>query len=150
MSRTEAMYAHSYMYMHCHFAFISHLIRTYFCIVSPNIITPPINHTTYSSVNVTFSCIATGIPRVEVQWALNGTVLNNNDQVKFVITNNTQGSCTINNPPEQCKTVSKLEIFNVEPADNGEYTCNATNGAGNLENSANLYVNGQFITNVLV
>ena len=116
----------------------------------PKILTPPINHTTYSSVNVTFSCIATGNPRVVVQWAFNGTILSNNDQVKFMITNSTQGNCTISDPPEQCKTFSKLEMFNVEPTDNGEYICSATNSAGKLENSANLYVNGQFINTVLV
>ena len=110
----------------------------------PNIISPPNDHTTYSSQNVYFLCNANGNPRVVIQWAINGTILSGNDQAKYLITNSTTGNCSINDPPEKCETFSKLEIFNVEPTDNGEYTCKATNKAGYLEGSANLYVNGQF------
>ena len=114
-------------------------------VVPPNITLPPVNHTDYSSKNVSFNCAVNGKPRITIQWTKNGTVISN-DQTKFMVTNSTKGNCTIDDPPDHCETFSTLQILFVEPPDNGVYKCIATNDAGHLETSANLYVNGKLVS----
>ena len=113
--------------------------------MSPNITSPPVNRTEYSSKNVSFNCTANGKPNVAIQWTKNGTVISN-DQTKFMITNSTKENCTIDDPPDHCETFSTLVILFAEPPDNGIYKCIATNDVGHLETSANLYINGKLVS----
>ena len=95
--------------------------------------------------NVTFTCAANANPRALIQWIFNGNVLRNmsdTDGTKYLITNETEGNCAITDPPSQCETSSTLEIFNTQPADSGEYTCNASNPAGASIESAELHITG--------
>ena len=96
--------------------------------------------------NVTFTCAANANPRALIQWIFNGNVLRNmsdTDGTKYLITNETEGNCAITDPPSQCETSSTLEIFNTQPSDSGEYTCNASNVAGASIESAELTINGK-------
>ena len=95
--------------------------------------------------SVTFTCSANANPRALIQWIFNGNVLRNmsdTDGTKYLITNETEGNCAITDPPSQCETSSTLEIFNTQPADSGEYTCNASNAVGTSIESAELTIIG--------
>ena len=115
--------------------------------VQPNITTQPISQVIKATNSVTFTCVANGNPRPLIQWIFNGNVLRNMSDInetKYLITNETEGNCTITDSPNQCETSSTLEIFNTQPADSGEYTCNASNAAGASIGSAELTIIGKF------
>ena len=112
-------------------------------IVSPKITVPPSTHIVKSSSNVTFICVVNAKPRARIQWINNRLVLINDN--KTIITNETNGNCSITDPPSQCETNSTLTIINAEPHDSGEYTCNATNEGGYVERSATLSVDGMYV-----
>ena len=109
------------------------------------ITTQPISQVSQATSNVTFTCAAIANPRALIQWIFNGNVLRNmsdTDGTKYLITNETEGNCAITDPPSQCETSSTLEIFNTQPSDSGEYTCNASNVAGASIESAELIITG--------
>ena len=115
------------------------------CLVKPIITTQPMPQVSQETNNVTFTCAANANPRALIQWIFNGNVLRNIlDTVgtKYLITNGTEGNCAITDPPSQCETSSTLQIFNIQPADSGEYTCNASNAAGASIESAELIITG--------
>lgn len=118
-------------------------VHLFFCTVLPRIITQPLTQIVKSSSNVTFLCVASAKPRAKIQWINRGTILTNSS--KILIANKTKGSCLITDPIDQCETTSILEIFNTQPPDNGNYTCNATNEVGYVEKSATLSIDGTYI-----
>ena len=99
----------------------------------------------HATNNITFICVVNANPQAIIQWIFNGSVLRNmsdTDGTKYLITNETEGNCAITDPPSQCETSSTLEIFNTQPADSGEYTCNAINAVGASIESAELIITG--------
>ena len=113
--------------------------------VKPIVTTQPMSQVIQATNNVTFTCAANANPRALIQWIFNGNVLRNmldTDGTKYLITNETEGNCAITDPPSQCETSSTLQIFDTQPADSGEYTCNASNAAGASIESAELNITG--------
>ena len=108
----------------------------------PIITTQPMSQFSQVANNVTFTCAANANHQALIQWIFNGNVLRNMSGTKYLITNETEGNCVINDPLGQCETSSTLEIFNTQPADSGEYTCKATNAAGASIESAELTIAG--------
>jgi len=83
-------------------------------------------------------CSATGYPQPVVYWMRNGSNISSTD--KYEITSTTQqGDCHI---IAGCETSVTLNILNTEPVDSGEYTCVASNSAGNDTRVINLTTNG--------
>ena len=96
--------------------------------------------------NATFGCIADANPRAMIQWKFNGNLLRNMSDangIKYLITNETKGNCSVTAAPSQCEASSTLEIFHTQPADSGEYMCVAGNTAGMSTESAQLSVIGK-------
>ena len=81
--------------------------------------------------NAFFSCQADGEPIPTISWYFNGTVFEQADTTKYIITNNT------------------LQIVNVQSSDAGTYTCIATNIVSSDTSSGVLTVNGEFLILVL-
>ena len=111
----------------------------------PVIINPPLNNIGKVLRNITSRCAAIANPRAVIQWKKNGKLLSNktlNNKPKILITNSTDGNCTITDPPSHCRTFSTLKIFSTQYDDNGEYICSASNKAGSTSQSANFTVIG--------
>ena len=116
--------------------------------VKPIITTQPISQFSQVTNSVTFTCAADANPQALIQWIFNGNVLRSMsdiDGTRYLITNETEGNCAISDPFSQCETSSTLEIFNIQPADSGEYTCNASNVVGVSAVSAELTITGNIL-----
>ena len=114
--------------------------------VKPVITTQPMSQSSIATNNVIFTCVvANAIPRAIIQWKFNGNALRSIDGTKYMITNEAEGNCAITNPLSRCETSSTLEIFNTQPADSGEYTCNASNEKGASTVTAELTIIGNII-----
>ena len=100
-----------------------------------------LNQTIISPNTATFNCTATAKPRAIIQWIRNGMILRDTTP-RITMTNFTQGDCNITSPPSDCVIISILGIINIVPDDDGEYTCNASNSAGNDAEIVSLIVNG--------
>ena len=102
-------------------------------LVGPSISLEVMSQAVNKGSNAFFSCQANGEPVPTISWYFNGTVLEQADTTKYIITNNT------------------LDIVNVESSDVGTYTCNATNVVSSNTSSGVLTVNGEFnICSVLI
>ncbi|XP_065918563.1 hemicentin-1-like isoform X2 [Dysidea avara] len=99
-----------------------------------------LNQTIISPNTATFNCTATAKPRAIIQWIRNGMILRDTTP-RITMTNFTQGDCNITSPPSDCVIISILGIINIVPDDDGEYTCNASNSAGNDAEIVSLIVN---------
>ena len=113
--------------------------------MKPIITTQPMSQVSQVTNNITFNCAANANPRALIQWIFNGSVLRNMSdtiRAKYLITNETEGNCAVNDPPSHCETSSTLQIFNTQPSDSGEYTCNASNAAGASIESVELNITG--------
>ena len=111
--------------------------------MTPIITTSPVDQVKKATTNVTFTCTITGNPQAVVQWSFNENVLSNRsdiDLIKISIIQEAMEDCTITSG---CEISSTLDIFNVQPADSGEYMCNASNAAGFSAESAELTVIGK-------
>jgi len=106
---------------------------------------PPVNQTVSMSadlVNTTFVCSATGYPRPNIHWMKDG----------FIIIDNNRYQVTSESMPEDCpiiigcQTASSLLIIDTKIYDSGQYTCIASNVAGNDTKMAGLTVNGIYFT----
>ena len=120
--------------------------------MAPNITTPPKSQVIITLSNVTFTCAAVANPQAVIQWELHGNVLSNHSDshgIKILIVQQKMGDCRIIDPPSDCEVSSTLEIFNIQPADSGEYTCNASNVAGISTKSAVLTVTGTIVASTL-
>ena len=91
-------------------------------LVLPQIVKPPSNRTVISGSNVTFSCVAYGVPEPMISWKFNGGVL----------------------PPHRYHG-DNLTVLSVNNSDSfeGTYTCNASNDAGETQATALLTVDGK-------
>ena len=82
----------------------------------------PKNQTTIEGSNVTFSCVASGVPWPRISWTINGTAIN-------VTANPSRINLTVDG--------EQLTITNVNRTDSGEYRCVASkNKVGNVTSMA--------------
>ena len=83
---------------------------------APEFFKNPKSQTTNEGSNVTFSCIASGVPEPSLSWTMNGTAINS----------------TAN--PRICSTADgqQLTVTNVKRTDRGEYRCVASNKVDNV------------------
>ena len=89
------------------------------------------NETVNEGSNAFFSCQADGEPVPTISWYFNGTLLEQTDTTRYIITNNI------------------LDIVNVESSDAGTYTCIATNVISNDTSCGVLTINGECLILVL-
>ena len=72
-----------------------------------------------------FHCNATAKPLASITWLRGGSKLKD---PRIKITNSTDGKdCNDDNPNNLCTSYSVLQIFNTQPADSGQYVCDASN-----------------------
>ena len=84
--------------------------------------------------NVTFICQAVGEPVPDISWYFNDVMINVSDNnSKYMIVSRSLNITT---------TENTLTVYNVTSSDEGMYSCNATNTAGDDSNSTHLQVNG--------
>ena len=76
----------------------------------------PKNQTTIEGSNVTFSCVASGVPVPRISWTINGTAINVTANPRINLTADGQ----------------QLTVTNVNRTDSGEYRCVASNKVGNV------------------
>jgi len=104
----------------------------------------PVNQTVSVSadlVNTTFLCNATGYPQPNIQWMRDG----------FIVIDSEHYQVTSTSLPEDCpiiigcQTSSSLLIVDIKTQDSGQYTCIASNTAGNDTRMTELRVNGMLI-----
>ena len=114
--------------------------------MTPIITTSPVDQVKKATTDVTFTCTAISNPRAVIWWSFNGNVLNtrsDSNGIKILTVQEAVGDCTVTS---QCEISSTLNIFNVQPADSGEYICNISNAAGfSTESAANLTVIGNIL-----
>ena len=86
--------------------------------VAPEFMTTPKSQTTNEGSNVTFSCVATGVPGPSLSWSINGIAKH--------VTANPRISFSADN--------KQLTVTNVNRIDRGEYrcTCVASNKVDNV------------------
>ena len=118
-------------------------------IVGPDITKGPENQTTNSSNNVTFKCIALANPNPVIGWKKDGKVLNNTTKRLIHVHNNSR-NCIIDDKCDlpsrsNCESSTTLQLSDVTPHDNGEYSCHFTNEIGSKWKRAILSVDGMYI-----
>jgi len=99
----------------------NHLAKecTFFHItVAPGLMEYPKNQLTIEGSNVTFSCVASGVPWPRISWTINGTAINVTANPRINLTADGQ----------------QLTVTNVNRTDSGEYRCVASNS--NLRHEA--------------
>ena len=82
-----------------------------------------------------FTCQATGTPIPKVSWYFNGAPVDKNNTIKYMISDMSL------NPITKSGT---LTVVNILPADNGTYTCKATNFASIDSSFGVLNVNSKY------
>ena len=87
-----------------------------------------------------FTCQANGKPVPTINWYLNGAPVDEANKKKYNISMSSLNSTSVTNT---------LTIMNVESADVGTYTCNASNVVSTDASLGILTVNGKF-SNVIV
>ena len=80
----------------------------------------PKNQTTIEGSNVTFLCVASGVPVPRISWTINGTAINVTTNPRINLTGDGQ----------------QLTVTNVNRTDSGEYRCVASNKVGNVTSMA--------------
>ena len=98
---------------------------------------------------MTFKCAATANPSAVIKWIKAGNVLSNssnNGAIKHIITNRSEGDCEVAKRQSVCLSYSELTIINIEPFDDGDYVCDATNKDGHTAKNATLIVRGKLST----
>ena len=106
-------------------------------VVKPKVTNTSDNQTVISNSIAVFYCYATAKPVASIEWLRNGSKLNR-PQINI-----TDGKdCDDDNPNNQCTSYSILQLFNTQPADSGQYVCNASNEYGSDLQSVNLTVQG--------
>ena len=88
--------------------------------VAPELTTTPKSQTTSEGSNVTFSCVASGVPEPSLSWTINGTAINVTADPRINLTADGQ----------------QLTVTNVNRTDSGEYICLASNKVGNVTSTA--------------
>ena len=88
--------------------------------VAPELTTTPKSQTTSEGSNVTFSCVASGVPEPSLSWTINGTAINVTANPRINLTADGQ----------------QLTVTNVNRTDSGEFRCVASNKVGNVTSMA--------------
>ena len=97
--------------------------------------------TVISENTAMFYCNATAKPVATIRWLRDGSTL---DRPQINVIYSTDGkNCNDDNPNNLCTSYSTLQIFNTQPADSGQYLCNATNDYYNDKRLVNLVVQGK-------
>ena len=101
-----------------------------------------INYTVNETETVTFECSATGIPDPTITWYRNGAELNRS---RIIINSPMVMDFTRGIDGETVRMVTRtLQLTDMVDADSGTYTCNATNSAGNDQETFELIVQSKF------
>ena len=88
---------------------------------APEFLKNPKSQTTNEGSNVTFTCIASGVPEPSLSWTINGTAINPTAKPRIGSTADGQ----------------KLTVTNVKRKDSGEYRCVASyNVTGTVTSNA--------------
>ena len=88
--------------------------------VAPELMEYPKNQLTIEGSNMTFSCIAGGVPSPRISWTINGTAINVTANPRINLTADGQ----------------QLIVTNVNRTDSGEYRCVASDKVGNVTSMA--------------
>ena len=84
--------------------------------VAPEFMTTPKSKTTNDGSNVTFSCVATGVPVPSLSWTINGIAINPTANPRITLSADSK----------------QLTVTNVSRIDSGEYRCVASNKVDNV------------------
>ena len=88
--------------------------------VAPELMEYPKNQLSIEGSNVTFSCIASGVPWPRISWTINGTAINVTANPRINLTADGQ----------------QLIVTNVKRTDSGEYRCVASNNVTTVTRNA--------------
>ena len=88
--------------------------------VAPELMEYPKNQLTIEGSNVTFSCIAGGVPSPRISWTINGTAINVTANPRINLTADGQ----------------QLIVTNVKRTHSGEYRCVASNNVTTVTRNA--------------
>ena len=84
--------------------------------VAPEFMTTAKSQTTNEGSNVTFSCVATGVPVPSLSWTINGIAINPTANPRITLSADSK----------------QLTVTNVNRIDSGEYRCVASNKVDNV------------------
>ena len=89
------------------------------------------NYTVNIHDNITFECVATGIPSPFITWYRNETVLNNTADLRVTTSELSDSVITMNSNGDTVFTVIRtLTVTISEDGDSGSYKCRASNEVG--------------------
>ena len=118
-------------------------ITYYLSAVPPNITMGPVTQMIVSPNNVSFSCMADGVPAPDILWLrINNSMLVSLEDVgapENILRIDSQVS------EDNRTTVSTLNLFRVQPHFASNYTCRAVNLLGVDEAVAQLIVHGMYV-----
>ena len=82
-----------------------------------------------------FNCSADGIPSPIILWRRNGSLILNSTRITIINSSvpDSQRSIRYNSMPEIKEVISIMTITNMSDTDNGNYTCQAYNFAGEVD-----------------
>ena len=110
-----------------------------FNLVQSEIVAGIVDHVTNETNRAVFTCQATGEPVPNINWYINGVMINVSDTNKYMIISTLINATT---------TENTLTVCNVASSDVGTYTCNATNIIGDDQSFGILTVNGKQLSDV--
>ena len=103
-----------------------------FLVPMPEIIICPKNVTVFPNDNFTMNCLALSFGSLKYHWSKHEEMLPQTAKMSFKYIS------------EKATNVYNLEMYNVQPSDEGSYCCKATNEAGSRMCCAWLEVNSKF------
>uniref|UniRef100_A0A8C2U305 Ig-like domain-containing protein n=1 Tax=Coturnix japonica TaxID=93934 RepID=A0A8C2U305_COTJA len=102
------------------------LSASFACLEPPSFVKKPEPFNVLSGANITFTSIIKGSPPLEVKWFRGSTELAPGHKCNITLQD----------------SVAELELFDVQPLQSGEYTCQVSNEAGKISCTTHLFVKG--------